>query len=117
MLIILKNSAEPATLGPSNPSDGEILVISYLNGAHLQKSFALFASDESCTDIYGGDFSENMICAVPDPDTFDCNIQTGSPMTFNDILIGTYSWGYDCSKPEIFTQLDAHLDWIFENMY
>lgn len=79
-----------------------------------------FVSDEICFGNYDGSLVANsMMCAIDLCDDL-CNSHIGNPLTFNDVQVGLGSWGYGCANPDypgVFTQVDAFLDFINENMF
>lgn len=80
-----------------------------------------FVPDQICATRYGTTnyISSVMICAGGEGFKDACQGDTGSPLTFNDLHIGIVSWGYGCARPYypyVFTQTDAIVDWINEQI-
>ena len=80
-----------------------------------------YVADATCAYRYGSVnyISEVMICAGGLGGADLCQGDTGSPLTFNQIHVGIASWAYGCARPfypSVYTQTDAILDWINENI-
>lgn len=57
---------------------------------------------------------EGTLCASNTKRTGCCLGDSGSPVAYNNILIGIVSWSTGCAQgfPDIFTDVYRHLQWI-----
>ena len=86
----------------------------------LREVDVLFIADKSCNLSYGGDITENMICAGYAAGGKDaCQGDSGGPLVVQSSngwkQAGIVSWGYGCARPDkygVYTRLSRYTAWI-----
>ncbi|KAG7304661.1 hypothetical protein JYU34_010003 [Plutella xylostella] len=76
---------------------------------------------DECFRRYGSALSESMICAgILDVGGKDaCQMDSGGPLYYGDVLVGVVSWGYGCGSPRfpgVSIKVSAFTDWIVANV-
>ncbi|KAJ6633260.1 Trypsin 3A1 [Pseudolycoriella hygida] len=73
-------------------------------------------SNAECNAMYGGLITAGMICAgFPEGGRDACQMDSGGPLTHNNLLIGVVSWGVGCARPNapgVYARVSHFRTWI-----
>ena len=90
----------------------------------LQEITVPLVSNAECNDPYGGDITQQMMCAgLPEGGKDACQGDSGGPLVFKHTtgqwtLAGVVSWGYGCARegiPGVYARVGEFTDWIADN--
>lgn len=91
----------------------------------LQKVNLPLVSNETCNESYGGDITENMLCAgYPEGGKDSCQGDSGGPLFLTDddqkpVLVGVVSWGRGCAQAKyygVYARVSSAVEWINSTM-
>ncbi|XP_043276809.1 chymotrypsin-1-like [Venturia canescens] len=85
----------------------------------LQKSDMTVLTHNECQKLHKlNEIGEDNICGFRNSFSGVCSGDDGSPLVFNDTLIGIVSWYYPCAigLPDVYTEVHHYYDWILEGL-
>ncbi|XP_053994070.1 transmembrane protease serine 9-like [Hylaeus volcanicus] len=83
-----------------------------------QYEYLRMLSLDQCQQYSNLDVDSSMICTYDGPGTGLCPGDSGSPLVFNNQVVGVVSRGYPCARgePDVFTDVYANIDFVHEAM-
>lgn len=84
----------------------------------LQKVTLTTISNEDCQKYYNNTILPSQMCTFEREGIGACKGDSGSPLTYNDHLVGIFSWTRPCAigSPDVYTRVYRFMDFIKDAM-
>ncbi|CAL1687666.1 unnamed protein product [Lasius platythorax] len=83
--------------------------------AHLKKVTLDTINSQECQSFHKKNISESEFCSRAEPEGELCKGYSGSPLIYEDKLVGVATYGISCSGvPDVHTSIDKNLEYLHE---